>query len=195
MADRTHLYALSDGRIYRSADGALWLEEALDETPAFLPVQDFATVSYTQENGLERTLWIGNRSMDDYPSDEAAMVWSHSLAAGQETAVWAYFNAAPDNHYACPRLQSLNLIRYDEVLLALGGKSLDGTAHKAFDNMYVSRDNGVTWKTDGVYVLPGGLEGKDVLMSVAVDAEYRVWLVAGGEVWRGRLNQLGFEDR
>lgn len=160
-----------------------------------MPVQDFATVSYTQENGLERTLWIGNRSMDDYPSDEAAMVWSHSLAAGQETAVWAYFNAAPDNHYACPRLQSLNLIRYDEVLLALGGKSLDGTAHKAFDNMYVSRDNGVTWKTDGVYVLPGDLEGKDVLMSVAVDAEYRVWLVAGGEVWRGRLNQLGFEDR
>lgn len=195
VADRTHLYALSDGRIYRSADGALWLEEALDETPAFLPVQDFATVSYTQENGLERTLWIGNRSMDDYPSDEAAMVWSHSLAAGQETAVWAYFNAAPDNHYACPRLQSLNLIRYGEVLLALGGKSLDGTAHKAFDNMYVSRDNGVTWKTDGVYVLPGDLEGKDVLMSVAVDAEYRVWLVAGDEVWRGRLNQLGFEDR
>ena len=137
VADRTHLYALSDGRIYRSADGALWLEEALDETPAFLPVQDFATVSYTQENGLERTLWIGNRSMDDYPSDEAAMVWSHSLTAGQETAVWAYFNAAPDNHYACPRLQSLNLIRYGEVLLALGGKSLDGTAHKAFDNMYV----------------------------------------------------------
>ena len=195
VADRTHLYALSDGRVYRSADGALWLEEALDETPAFLPVQDFATVSYTQENGLERTLWIGNRSMDDYPSDEAAMVWSHSLTAGQETAVWAYFNAAPDNHYACPRLQSLNLIRYDEVLLALGGKSLDGTAHKAFDNMYVSRDNGVTWKTDGVYVLPGDLEGKDVLMSVAVDAEYRVWLVAGDGVWRGRLNQLGFEDR
>ena len=81
------------------------------------------------------------------------------------------------------------------MLLALGGKSLDGTAHKAFDNMYVSRDNGVTWKTDGVYVLPGDLEGKDVLMSVAVDAEYRVWLVAGDEVWRGRLNQLGFEDR
>ena len=195
VADRTHLYALSDGRVWRSADGALWLEEALDETPAFLPVQDFAAVSYTQENGLERTLWIGNRSMDDYPSDEAATVWSHSLAAGQETAVWAYFNAAPDNRYTCPRLQSLNLMRYDDVLLALGGKSLDGTAHKAFDNMYVSRDNGVTWKTDGVYVLPGGLEGKDVLMSAAVDAEYHVWLVAGSEVWRGRLNQLGFEDR
>ena len=33
-----------------------------------------------------------------------------------------------------------------------------------------------------------------------VDIEVRledenVWLIAGGEVWRGRLNQLGFEDR
>lgn len=194
-ADRTHLYALSGGRIWRSVDGASWLEDRLDEEPAFLPVQDFAAVSYAQGNGLERTLLIGNRSMDDYPSDEAAMVWSHSLAAGEETAVWAYFNAAPDNRYACPRLQSLTLMRYDDVLLALGGESLDGKTHQAFDDMYVSRDNGVTWKPDGVYVLPGGLERKDVSMSAAVDAESRVWLVAGGEVWRGRLNRSGFEDR
>lgn len=194
-ADRNFLYALSDGRIWRSADGSSWLEDSLDEAPAFLPVRDFAAASYTQENGVSRILLIGNRGMDDYPSDGAAMVWSHSPAAGQETAVWTYFNAAPDNRYVCPRLRFLNLIRYDDVLLAFGGESLDGTPRQAFDIMYVSRDNGVTWKPDGVYVLPDGLEGKDVPLSAAVDDGYRVWLVAGGEVWRGRLNRLGFAGR
>ena len=81
MRFRTDVFGVR--RMARYGLKKLWTKRRL-----FLPVQDFAAVSYTQENGLERTLWIGNRSMDDYPSDEAAMVWSHSLAAGQETAVW-----------------------------------------------------------------------------------------------------------
>lgn len=194
-ADHTWLYALSDGRIWRSADGASWTDEELDETPDFLPEQDFTAVTYTQENGLERTLLAGNRGMVGYPSDEAAMVWSHSRTKGQDTAPWTYFNAAPDNHYACPRLRSLNIVRYDDLLLAFGGASLDGAAHPAYDGFYVSRDNGVTWKADETYVLPDDLKGKDVPASAAVDTEYRVWLAVGGEVWRGRLNELGFENR
>ena len=195
VADDNYMYAFAENRLWRSTDGLSWLEEDLDETPDFLPVQDFAAVSYTQENGLNRILLVGNRSMDSYPSDEYAMVWSRNLPIGQTEAAWTYFNVAPDNPYPCPRLNSLNLLRYDEVLLALGSSSLDGTSHPALDGMYMSQDNGLTWKDNGVYILPEGLEGRDVAISAAVDAENQLWIVAGNEVWRGQLNQLGFDKR
>ena len=111
--------------------------------------------------------------------------------AGQESR-WAYFETAPDNDYPCPRLEGLALARYDDVLLALGRGSLDGASCQPLESLYVSRDNGVTWKEDEVYVLPEELAGQDVPLAVAVDDAYYLWLVAGGQVWRGRLNELGF---
>ncbi len=194
-ADRISLYALSDGRMWRSVDGLVWEEEDLDDVSALLPMRDFSAVSYTQENGLNRILLVGNRNVDMYPSDKAAMVWSHSMTAEQEMARWTCFNVSPDNRYACPRLHSLNIVRYDDVLLALGRASLGGTIYQAFDNLYVSHDNGITWKTDEVYVLPGELKGQDVAMSAAVDNEYRLWIVTEKQIWQGRLNRLGFGIR
>lgn len=194
-ADGNSLYALSDGSIWRSADGLSWQEEALDDEPAFLPAEDFSALAYEQENGVERVLLIGNREWGRYPADPSAVVWSRSTMLGMETAGWTYFNAAPDNYYACPRLKGLMLLKYDKVLLVMGRKSMDGVTHEAFDHLYVSQDNGITWKTDGEYVLPDELEGCDVVSSALVDSSSYLWLVAGNQVWRGRLNELGFEVR
>ena len=190
-ADASGLYAYSDGCLWRSEDGMTWLEEYLDAGPAFLPSRDFASASYTQENGLERIVLVGNRDMGLYPMDGSAMVWSHTRMAGQESR-WAYFETAPDNDYPCPRLEGLALARYDDVLLVLGRGALDGASCQPLESLYVSRDNGVTWKEDEVYVLPEELAGQDVPLAVAVDDAYYLWLVAGGQVWRGRLNELGF---
>ena len=87
------------------------------------------------------------------------------------------------------------LLRYGDVLLAVGRKSLDAVSHEAFDDMYVSQDNGITWKADGTYTLPEELAGQDVVSSAAVDGASYLWIVAGAQVWRGRLNELGFEAR
>ena len=194
-ADSTCLYALSDGVLWRSADGELWLEEGLESDPSFLPVQDLTSVSYVQENGLYRILLAGNRSLLDFPEDNAAMLWSRSTVEAGGTAPWTYFNVSPDNSYACPQLKFLHIMRYDEVLLALGGASLDGVSHNALDNLYVSSDNGVTWKEDGVYVLPESVEDAEGALAAVVDADNYLWLVVGGQVWRGRLNELGFTRR
>lgn len=194
-ADSTCLYALSDGVLWRSADGELWLEEGLESDPSFLPVQDLTSVSYVQENGLYRILLAGNRSLLDFPEDNAAMLWSRSTVEAGGTAPWTYFNVSPDNSYACPQLKFLHIMRYDEVLLALGGASLDGVSHNALDNLYVSSDNGVTWKEDGVYVLPESVEDAEGALAAVVDADNYLWLVVGGQVWRGRLNELGFARR
>lgn len=114
---------------------------------------------------------------------------------GQEAAGWTYFNVSPDNYYPCPRLKGLMLLHYGDVLLAVGRKSLDAVSHEAFDDMYVSQDNGITWKADGTYTLPEELAGQDVVSSAAVDGASYLWIVAGAQVWRGRLNELGFEAR
>ena len=137
----------------------------------------------------------GNRSVTSYPDDDAAMLWSRTSIEEGGAAVWAYFNVSPDNRYACPQLEALHLLRYGDVLLALGGASLDGVSHQSLDALYVSRDNGVTWKNDGIYVLPDEVSGRYAVLSAAVDADCYLWVVAGGQIWRGRLNELGFVHR
>lgn len=194
-ADETGLYAMADGKIYRTVDGRTWVDEALDEDPALLPSRDITATAYTQENGMRRILLAGNRPMADYPSDEWAMLWSRSTPDVETPSHWAYFNVSPDNPYACPRLGGLNLVRYDEVVLAFGGASLDGVSHKPLDGLYVSEDNGVTWKTNGVYVMPKALSGQEVPVTSVVESGSLLWIVAGGQVWRGQLNRLGFTNR
>lgn len=194
-ADETGIYAMWDGKIFRSTDGMAWTEEALDEDPALLPSRDVAAVAYVQGNGMRRILLGGNRSATDYPSDEWAMLWSRSTPAADEPSHWAYFNVSPDNAYACPRLERLNMVRYDEVVLAFGGASLGDDAHEPLDAFYVSEDNGVTWKADGVYVLPEELCGQEVPVASVVESGSRLWIVAGRQVWRGQLARLGFADR
>ncbi|MCD8318012.1 MAG: DUF6242 domain-containing protein [Paraprevotella sp.] len=167
--DETCLYALSDGRLWRSADARLWVEESLDEDPSWLPSRDLTGVAYTQENGIKRVLLVGNRSEVAYPADASAMVWSRLSGQENENTSWAYFNVAPDNAFACPRLDALQVVRYDTVLLALGRKYLDGTSHDALDGLYVSQDNGITWKSGGEYVLPEELRGNEAVLTAGVD--------------------------
>lgn len=150
-------------------------------------------MAYTQENGVKRVTLAGNRDFDVYPADRTAQIWSRSTSFGVESGRWTYFNIAPDNPYGCPTLDALNLIRYDNVLLALGGKSLNGMLHEPLDGLYVSKDNGLTWKIDGEYLLPEDVKGADGALTAGVGSENYLWLVVGNEVWRGRLNRLGFE--
>lgn len=190
--DDTSLYALSGNAIWRSSDGRTWTEEALDDEPSFLPTQDVASVSYVQSNGVRKVMLIGNRSQEEYPADMHAMVWGRGTLTGTEVPLWMYYNASSDNNYLCPRLSSLQLLHYGDVLMAFGGESLDGTSHEAFDAFYVSEDNGITWKTSTVYVFPDGVGGTGSVLAAATDAQNYLWLVTGDEVWRGRLNKFGF---
>ena len=54
-------------------------------------------------------------------------------------------------------------------------------------NIYVSRDQGITWKTTSEYTLPSNI-GTYNLTALADDEGY-LWLVGKdtGEVWRGKI--------
>lgn len=181
-ADCSGMYALSGTDICKSADGRVWTVENLDAGADFLPVRDITAVAYEQDQRVNRILMLGCRDENEYLDDKHAMVWSNS---GGST--WTYFNVSEKNNYACPRLTSSVLFRYGDLLLLMGNGAEDAA-------IYVSQDNGITWKTDVFYVLPNEIKGRQEVMSAAVDTDQFIWMIVGGEIWRGRLNKYGFQS-
>lgn len=181
-ADNTALFALSEQGFWSSEDGGRWVSEETESEMAFLPLQDISAVSFCQENGAERILVSGNRDLALFPQDENAMVWSRSGGA-----VWTYFNVSPDNKFTCPRLTSSALIHYNNELLFFG-------QHEQTEEyrIFVSVDNGVTWKESSKYSYPENVMTQNVKYDVMVDSENYIWFTANGKVWKGRLNKFGF---
>jgi hypothetical protein len=102
--------------------------------------------------------------------------------------------------YELPALKNLQLVYYGEELLAFGGQSYDNeiTPLIAF---WRSRDNGITWKQDVNYTMPPidgttQFDNSATSFSAAADNEGNIWIVSAGtgEVWRGRLNRVAWEE-
>ena len=93
-----------------------------------------------------------------------------------------------------PALAALHVIPYNNGALAIGGKALDGSPSKPFSQFYASRDGGLTWHADSTYTLPEDFSSVSDCFTMAVDSNNFIWLVCGGtgQVWRGRLNALGW---
>lgn len=193
-ADDTYLYAYAGMFLWHSVDGLQWTEEELDASADFLPVQDFAAVSYTQSDGLRKVQLIGNRSLADYPDDASAVVWGRGTRSATADSRWMYYDVSADNPYVCPRLSPLELVHYGDLLMVLGGASIGGVTHEALDAVYVSQDNGITWKSSGIYVLPDDIRNTQGVFAATTDGQNYLWLVTGSQVWRGRQNKYGFKS-
>ena len=190
------LYALNaEGKICRSEDGVVWIEELLDDQAAYLSSQHISSAYYIQDNGNERIMLVGSRNSLEYAQDTACVVWSKSWIGYQnENSDWMYYNVSPDNKFLCPQLERLTVVRYHQWLVALGGPSLNGKL-SSLGTCYVSADNGITWRADYGMSIPKELQGMEEPFAVAVDDEHFMWIVCGQQVWRGRLNELGFENK
>lgn len=190
----TELYAKgTTGEMMMSADGgATWQTDELDADAALLPTEDVAIMTrpYTTNKGIDYVLMAGNRSQTDYPDDRGAQLWCKTVDR-TETGVqtpWSHMEVAENNvGLYLPRVSHLSLISYDNSIFALGNKG--GAAV-----VYESKDGGLTWNADTTFEIPEALTGAEPL-SVAVDDSQFVWMVQAttGQVWRGRLNRLGWE--
>jgi hypothetical protein len=94
--------------------------------------------------------------------------------------------------------EGMALTKYDEKLFLTGGMNAEGKATK---DIYTSMDNGVTWaRQDSLVVFPDAYKARG-FASVQVDKD-NYMLIFGGktsndtyqlnEIWRGRINRLGF---
>ena len=181
-------YAISEGKLLRSADATTWEEEELDTEADMLPQTAIRTLCLDQANGNTRIIMVGQRE-----GSEHAVVWNKMWndSETEHTAEWIYFPISPDNTIPCPRLNHLNLLPYDGKCFAFGGASTDGT-HEALDVLYVSQDYGITWRPSAEIHIPSELKDTKGCITSTVDNNYFIWIITNAQVWRGRLNRLGF---
>ena len=144
----------------------------------------------------DRVVLVGNRSVASHPDDTVSMVWGKvdEGADYSENQPWTYYDVSSDNKYKAPRLNNIQTVGYDNCILAVGGESLGGAQHSAFDQFYRSADGGITWRKDSVVTVPGGIKVSPGSFAITVDKNSYIWLVCGGsgQVWRGRTNRLGW---
>ena len=186
-----YYYAISEGKILRSADATTWEEETLDTDATMLPTTDIRALSAEQANGNNRIILVGQSENSDN-----AVVWNKMWndSEKEENAEWIYFPITHDNNIPCPRLEYLNLLPYDGKCIAFGGASVDNSK-KALETMYVSQDYGITWRPDKEHRMPVELKGIEGCITSTVDENYFIWIITNAQVWRGRLNRLGFAQQ
>ena len=136
-------------------------------------------------NNITRDVVI---AWNDNPADTTANVWNRLSNDG------TWFLLSNDNNpYPCPLLENLTILRYGQDLYAFGGRSIGPRKAplKPFSQMYVSPDNGITWRTHkNKLTLPDELIGYDGPFQAAVDDDGWCWIVLpDGTAWRGKLNQ------
>ena len=186
-----YFYAIAEGKMLRSADAESWEEDKLDTEADMLPDNGIRALTIHQDNGNTRIILVGQKEGNTYAS-----VWNKMWNDGEpeKDAEWVYFPVSPDNKIPCPQLQSLNLIDYDGKCIAFGGASADGS-HTALDAMYISQDYGITWRPSTDLHTPALAEGTDGCITSTVDKNHFIWIITDAQVWRGRLNRLGFEQQ
>ncbi len=192
-ATEERLYALCNQKLLRS-NGDAWEEEALDSDPANLPTTLLNTAFYTLPNGNQRLMLIGSRN----DSDTKATVWAKGWGKDkEEEATWVYYTPNNSDKYHCPMLHDLCIVPYDKGLQALGGKSRDGKL-TALEKILHSQDHGITWKPYDNNCMKVDDKLKSAArqsehICAAVDNENFLWIVLDKQVWRGRINRLGFK--
>lgn len=196
-----NLFAIRNNNLVSSHDGGInWTKESLDDDSTLLPSRDFTyyTMPLPSNDSIDRVMIVGNRSANDYSTDTASVVWNkiEDYSNGSEAGTWTYFNVAKDNYsgYA-PRLTNLTMVPYDDGVLAFGGDGIGKSKATAFNHFYQSRDNGITWKNNSAYHFPEGFSSSKTSFAAVKDSKNNLWIICGesGQIWRGRLNRLGWE--
>ena len=194
-----------------------WFDEERDADD-MLPTRDFASVSYpmSYSDSTDYMLFAGNRLVGgaDGSGQWRSAVWRKTADYSSSGIIniletegiiggkWTYIDRADETMYVLPALEGLQLVKYDDGILALGGKGLSDESISVCSAIYKSRDNGITWKPDSHYTMPPDdsqtgvkLNAAATSITAAVDSQSYLWIFCAGtgEAWRGRLNRLGWE--
>lgn len=203
----TEQYAMStDNKLMVSHDkGVTWQEEVITADADMLPVRDLSLISYPMENtdSVDYVLLVGNREVNEKNNESIAMVWRKEVDYSKRAPKtnWTYMerNAVSGDSLALPRMKDLTIFKYDDGILALGGDGIGGMAdEQPYTMIYQSRDNGITWKFNPLYELPDDFDRLlTTKVHASVDKDNFIWFYCegSGQVWRGRLNRLGWKKK
>ncbi|MEL5892329.1 DUF6242 domain-containing protein [Bacteroides sp. GD17] len=157
----------------------------LDEVPNGFPTENISSTVATTGNGIEKVVLTGMPQADE----KMTIPWFSLDGKG-----WASLeNTAYDTY--CPGMTNPFIMYYGEMYYCFGGK---------LDAIYSSVASLAWFKTEKNFLLPQEFKDKgsySVVVDPTVNPEDKrdfIWVIFGGngtknEVWRGRLNKLGFE--
>lgn len=183
-ADPFRLYAYDGSSLLSTTDGAEWDVETaanLDMMPQ-MPVS--STYYATKTNAtLYNVVMMGNNTLATYTP-----VWFKISSSEEANQKWNYINISDDNGYPMPLLNDVKMVRFKDMLIAIGGKSMDGTI-AAYSKLYVSHDNGITWhvpEKDMAMVE----EWKGTTLPITmVECNDCLWVIqSGGKIWLGEMS-------
>lgn len=184
-ASSSKLYAITDNGISYSTDGKTWTADNIDDSASLLPNEDInfiSKVSITDDN-VNRLNIIGNR-------DGKTVIWSkvEENDNASSTEPWAFYSLDEYNRKTLPYLQNLQVVAYDNGLLATGGD---------MTKFYYSPDQGLTWDVVSTYSLPQGFTGTATPFSLACDADNFLYLSKANDnrVLTGRLARTAWKQQ
>ena len=186
-ADANYVYACVDGQLMASTDLLTWTPCDIQDKE-YLPTGSVATAAYaTRTNSqLQHVVMMGASAADT----NYATVWYKTSSADADLdGTWSWVAPPTDKTYAMPRLDNLQMVRYNGMLLALGGADASGNTQDAYRYLYRSDDNGVSWhKQTEKLGLPDALNASPAQMVGVAATTDGLWLVEnGGRTWRGRM--------
>lgn len=195
--DNQKLYAINtENHFMESEDGTTWTVN--EEVSLTFPQTHLSYAAYplVTNTSIDRLTIMGDNSI---ATDTTTIVWTKLTT---ETN-WADYPVTENGSHYCPKLENIGMIYYNELLYAFGGpgKSYNKDI-AAFSRFYYSKDQGVTWNPVSKYVffpesftdLYNQANGN---YSYIVDKNNFLWIIWSktGEVWRGRINKLGFDKK
>ena len=191
----TEFYALDNNNnlMVSSDNGQTWTKEELDNDAKLLPTENISCTyyNYSTYNDIDYVLMIGTRNAETYPQDKSMQIW-HKLvdySATSQPSTWAYMEVADNNSTQyLPNMQSPSVLMYAEKLLCIG-------LYEGKIKVYESLDGGITWNESSVMTIPEELQTGNPVVTL-LDRDNYIWVEqpATGQLWRGRLNKLGWDE-
>lgn len=180
-ASPAELFALTAaGSLAASRDkGVTWNAETLDSDASLLPASHTSYTVSGASNDINRVLLVGTTA-----DGKKNVSWTK--LSYRQGAKWSYVESNADK-YLLPLYGNLTVVGYDDAALALGTK-----AGGSFGPMLLSRDGGITWKSDESFSYPKEAQPA-ATFTAAADNDGYIWIVSSTKVWRGRLNRVGWK--
>ena len=184
----------SESYYIESEDGINWTR--YDKLPTDFPKTglQFANYPLDTNDKISRTILMGN---NEEVADTTTTIWMQIDTEHDWTAL-----SMDVETNACPNLENAALIHYNNCLYTFGGKGQKNGKLDAFSTFFKSVDNGITWEavTKNMFFpeeFKNLYEQAKGNYSYIIDKEQFLWIIWSqtGEVWRGRINKLGFEKQ
>lgn len=147
--------------------------------PTEFPLTRLSSSVYNTISGVSTAILVGKTEYNEEKNDTSTIVWST-----EDGLTW--YNMTAVGNFNAPWMESPSIMYYNNQFYIFGS---------GFKSFYSSQ-NLLVWKpVMKKFLLPEALRDKETDYSTVVDKNNFIWIMSGNpaDVWRGRLNKLGFK--